>query len=116
MTRPPRRRAAWGPLAGSLITFSEGWRLIASPTRQASWARTRSWRSATTAVTRNGYKAHVAGRSPSVVEVELVLVGDPIPVLVGLLEHGREEGVDDALERRDLGAKALEFPQNVLVG
>src|SRR5205823_8222213 len=77
---------------------------------------TRSLRSATRGDRPGCYKHRRTGIRRSVVEVELVLLRDRVPVLVPFLENGVEQGADDLAELLDFRAKSCEFPHHVIVG
>src|SRR5436853_6626645 len=73
--------------ASVFIKFYDAWRLITSRSRQSSWVFTRSRSSTTRRDSQGEYKPRTPVlRVPSVVEVEFVLLGDRIPVLVPFLE------------------------------
>src|SRR5881396_1154442 len=96
--------------ASGLITFSDACRLIASRSRQSSCAFTRSRSSTTRRDSQGEYKPRTpVRRVPSVVEVEFVLLGDRIPVLVPFLEDRVEQGAHDLAELLNFRAKTRQF-------
>src|SRR5256886_1514949 len=102
--------------ASVLITFSDAWRLIASRSRQSSFAFTRSRSSTTRRDSQGEYKPRTPVRTvPSVVEVEFVLLGDRIPVLVPFLEDRVEQGAHDLAELLNFRAKTRQFSHEFFV-
>src|SRR2546429_7469329 len=102
--------------ASVLMTFSDAWRLITSRSRQSSWVFTRSRSSTTRRDSQGEYKPRTPGRRvPSVVEVEFVLLGDRIPVLVPFLEDRVEQGAHDLAELLNFRAKTRQFSHEFFV-
>src|SRR5438046_8379 len=102
--------------ASVLITFCDAWRLIASRSRQSSCAFTRSRSSTTRRDSQGEYKPRTpVRRVPSVVEVEFVLLGDRIPVLVPFLEDRVEQGAHDLAELLNFRAKTRQFSHELFV-